>query len=502
MTASFFERGAMGDKNNPTLHESWAHFRFSVVGPLLAAPPGRGELDAEIAKLAEKTWRHPVTKEPARFGFSTVERWYYEAKNAGADPVAALRKKLRQDMGKQPSMSDALREALRGQYGSHKSWSYQLHYDNLGARVKAAPSVGPLPSYGTVRRYMKATGLLKRRRLSSKDTEGARAAERRLDELEVRSYEAGYVNGLWHFDGHRGSKPVLTPAGVWELPYLLGMLDDRSRVGGHLQWYLGDENAEDVSHSLSQGFQKRGLPRALMTDRGSAMLAAEVQQGLCRLGILHQPTLAYSPYQNGKQENFWAQVEGRLIAMLEGEKKLTLPLLNEATQAWVELEYNRKRHSEIGEPPIARFLKGPDVSRPSPSSDELRLAFMADERRTQRKSDGTVSLGGRRFEVPSRYRHLDRIVIRYASWDLSHVHIVDEKTSVVLCRLFPVDKTRNADGHRRSLAPIALTPELKPKEEPGIAPLLKQLMADYAATGLPPAYLPKIKPTTTKDETP
>jgi len=25
----------------------------------------------------------------------------------------------------------------------------------------------------------------------------------------------------------------------------------------------------------------------------------------------------------------------------------------------------------------------------------------------------------------------------------------------------------------------------------GIAPLLKELMAEYAATGLPPAYLPK-----------
>jgi hypothetical protein len=27
----------------------------------------------------------------------------------------------------------------------------------------------------------------------------------------------------------------------------------------------------------------------------------------------------------------------------------------------------------------------------------------------------------------------------------------------------------------------------------GIAPLLKQMMADYAATGLPPAYLPTEK---------
>ena len=30
--------------------------------------------------------------------------------------------------------------------------------------------------------------------------------------------------------------------------------------------------------------------------------------------------------------------------------------LNEATQAWVEQDYNRKRHSEIDDTPLARFL--------------------------------------------------------------------------------------------------------------------------------------------------
>ena len=272
-------------------------------------------------------------------------------------------------------------------------------------------------------------------------------------------------------------------------PQLFGALDDRSRVACHLQWYL-DENAENLSHGLSQAFQKRGLCRSLMTDGGGAMKSDEVREALARLGIAHKMTLPYSPYQNGKQENFWAQVEGRLLAMLEGQKGLTLALLNEATQAWVELEYNRERHSEIGEAPLTRFLAGPEVLRPSPSSDELRLAFMAEEPRTQRRSDGTVSIKGRRFEVPSRYRHLERLAIRYASWDLSRVHLVDERTGVVLCQLFPMDRARNADGLRRTLTPLVEGPPTPPPE-PGIAPLLKKLMADYAATGLPPAYLPK-----------
>ena len=72
------------------------------------------------------------------------------------------------------------------------------------------------------------------------------------------------------------------------------------------------------------------------------MLAAETVEGLERLGIVHHTTLPYSPEQNGKQESFWGQIEGRLLPMLEGEPELSLELLNTATQAWVEEEYQRK----------------------------------------------------------------------------------------------------------------------------------------------------------------
>jgi len=227
------------------------------------------------------------------------------------------------------------------------------------------------------------------------------------------------------------------------------------------------------------------------TDNGPAELAAETTEGLGRLGIVHSPTIEHSPYQNGKQESFWGQVEGRLLAMLENCKDLTLAVLNEATLAWLELEYNREVHSEIGVPPLRRFLDGPDVGRPSPTSDELRLAFTTSQTRMQRRSDGTVSLEGRRFEIPSRYRHLDRIVVRWARWDLSHVWMADERTSKVLCRLFPLDRTRNADGVRRTLEPVAdvWVADLPPPKA-GVAPLLEKLIDDYRSSGLPPAYVP------------
>jgi transposase InsO family protein len=468
-------------------HERWAHLRFSIVGPLLASPPPK--LADALAELASKDWIHPRTGKPVRFGVSTIERWYYRARAERKDPVGVLRRRVRKDLGQQPSMPDGLRQALFAQYAGHKSWSYQLHADNLAALVEATPAIGPMPSYSTVVRFMKAHGLEKRRRLRHAERLAAERAEQRLDEREVRSFESEHVHALWHTDMHVSSVKLILPDGTLATPLMLGVLDDRSRLCCHAQWYLRPECAEDVVHGLSQAFQKRGLPRALMSDNGSGFIAGETTRGLIRLGIVPSPTLPQSPYQNGKQEVFWGQVEGRLLAMLEGCRDLTLAVLNEATQAWVELEYNREVHSETKQTPLERMMAGPDVGRECVSSDELRAAFTIEARRTQRKSDGTISLEGVRYEIPSPYRHLGRISVRYASWDLGHVRMIDERTGEALCPIFPLDRTKNADGRRRTLAPRP--PASTPPPEAGIAPLLRKLMADYAATGLPPAYLPK-----------
>jgi transposase InsO family protein len=336
---------------------------------------------------------------------------------------------------------------------------------------------------------MKSNGFRKQRRVKKRDTVGAKLAQERLEQREVRSYEVEHVHGLWHLDFHHCSRKILGKDGQWHKPLLLCVLDDHSRLVCHAQWYL-DESTESLVHGFKQALLKRGLPRALMTDNGSAMTSAEFIQGLGRLSILHQPTLPYSPYQNAKQEVLWAQVEGRLMAMLEGEPELGLPLLNEATIAWVEFDYHRKWHSEILSTPLERYLKSANVGRTCPDTSILNRAFCDAVKRKQRRSDGTLSLHGRRFEIPNQYRHLDVLHVRYVHWDLRMAFLVDPHSDSCLATLYPQDKTANADGLRRTLHQA----ETKPTHEipsPGIAPLLKELMAEYAATGLPPAYLTK-----------
>jgi hypothetical protein len=302
---------------------------------------------------------------------------------------------------------------------------------------------------------------------------------------------------LWHLDFHQARVKVLDAAGRWHTPMVLAVLDDRSRLCCHLQGYLA-ETAECLVHGLTQALLKRGLPRALLTDNGAAMLAAETREGLARLGIVHETTLPYAAYQNGKQEVFWAQLEGRLVELLRDVTPLRLAFFNQAAQAWVEQDYHRRPHRELaGVTPLDRLLAGPDASRPAPDPDTLRLAFSRQCRRTQRRSDGTVTLGGIRYEVPSRFRTLTTLTLRAPSWDPSQVLLLDPRTGQPLARLLPQDKAGNGTGQRRALAAVAASPPA-PTAATGadaLPALLRQWLADYAATGLPPAYLPK-------DETP
>jgi hypothetical protein len=114
--------------------------------------------------------------------------------------------------------------------------------------------------------------------------------------------------------------------------------------------------------------------------------------------------------------------------------------------------------------------------------------------RRQRKSDGTVSLKGVRFEVPSRYRQLETLHLRYARWDLRSVELIDPHTGSPLCPLFPLDKSRNADGARRRIEEGDDATPAAPTATAATPPLLRSLIEDYAATGQPPAYLPEPDP--------
>lgn len=478
----------MSDPQLP-MWQRWAQFRFSVIGELLSCPPPQGELQQAISQLAQKSYRHPIdSNRLIRFGPSTIERWYYKAKTA-SDPIAVLGRKIRSDAGVRWSMPEALLQALKAQYENYPRWNVQLHYDNLKAMAKEQGCLKDVPSYKTVLRCMRENGWLKTNE-PAQPTDGQLQAAKRRQNREIRGFEVSHVHGLWHLDFHQAKIRILDNKGTWHRPVALAIVDDHSRLCCHLQLYLA-ETAECLIHGLSQAFMKRGLPRALMTDNGAAMLAEETRRGLERLGIDHQTTLAYSPYQNGKQETFWGQLESRLMELLRGIENLELPFVNQAAQAWVEQDYHRKYHREIKTTPLNRLFNGTDVSRPVPDSDALRLVFTRRITRRPRRSDATVVVDGIRYELPFRFAHMSSVILRAPGWDKSQMVLVDPDTDAPLARLLPQDKTKNASGKRRLIQPNGNPAAPVPSTDRPLPALLRKWIADYAATGLPPAYIPK-----------
>jgi transposase InsO family protein len=475
------------EKSGVSKHRRWAEFRLSIIGPLLASPPSQGETRERIEELAKKTYENPVTEMAQNISFATIERWYYLARGADS-PVNELIKKSRGDKGFSKLNDSVLSLRLKTQYQEHPHWSRRLHYENLEALTCKDASPEKMPSYSSLCRWMLQNGMARIRKKRGKKKKNSEIDSRQLfNSRETRGFEAPYPGSLWHLDFHHARRTVLNERGEWITPVLLAILDDCSRLICHMQWYE-DEKTDTLIHGFRQALQKRGVPSELLNDNGSAMTSAEFTEGLKRLSITAYTTLPYCPEQNGKQERFFGTVEGRLMSMLENKKNLTLKELNDAASAWVELDYNQRHHDEINKTPLKYFLKEKNLHRSCPSGDELTLEFTRQKSRVPRRFDSTLTINGVRFELPWAYRHMAKVIVRFTEWNLSNAWLMDIEGENLITLIYPQNSKENYFLKRKAVN-FGQQNFTEPADE--VAPLLAQMMADYAATGLPPAYLPK-----------
>ncbi len=285
----------MSAKYDPSARDRWARLRLLIIGQLMAAPPARGELKQRLTDLSRQIWRHPIHGRDVRFGVSTLERWLALARRS-PDPAALLATVLRADAGSVRAINAEQAQAIRAQYAAHPKWNVQLHYDNLKLAVKE----GEFPSYSSVMRFFRAEGLWREREPVS----GPQRAAVPDGTREVRSFEATHVGALFHLDGHQGSLKVLNQHGEWITPIALCVIDDCSRLIAHLQWYA-HENTECLVHCVSQALQRRGLPRTIYSDNGSAMISGEFSAGLHHLGILALTTRPRSAWMYVALKKMW-----------------------------------------------------------------------------------------------------------------------------------------------------------------------------------------------------
>lgn len=100
----------MSDSLVPRDHaEAVALFRAQVIGALTRRELDRGELAAELRKLAECKYRPPKRRATKQYGVSTLERWYYAYRQGGLE---ALRPDARSDRGRARELTPEQRELL------------------------------------------------------------------------------------------------------------------------------------------------------------------------------------------------------------------------------------------------------------------------------------------------------------------------------------------------------------------------------------------------------
>lgn len=457
-----------------------AEFRYSVLGELFARPPAKGELAARLREISNKDWHPPGCRFPERYCIRTLERWYAQVKKNPTDPVTSLLPERRSDLGIRHAIKSEHMQWIKQYLREYSGWTTQLLVDNLAV----VPHLQPTPSYSTVLRWLHSIGIY---------TCGIKGKMRKKNR-ETLSFESMFSGEIWHLDMHSGSRKVLLPNGEYIQPKCIAYIDDHSRLVSHCQW-VTNEDAAALVHITKQAFLKYDLPQKIHSDNGSAMISEEYETGLLKLGIKHDKIIPGLAFQNGKIESFWRPLEARLIKMLANVKPLTLEILNQYTQPWVMYDYNGSIHSETGQKPVDRYAGSKNVARKTPDFITIGKAFRRIIERTQRFSDGTISIDGVKFQTPRPYRHIKKLFVAYAQWDLSEAALVDEQTGIEISPIFPLDKNKNALGMR---APISdplneINVEESEVEATLIPPLLAKCMREFQKTSPVIGYIPHLK---------
>ena len=203
-------------------------------------------------------------------------------------------------------------------------------------------------------------------------------------------FEAEARNDLWTGDGLHG--PLLA-GGTPRRAVLLGFIDDHSRLLVGWRWGTG-EDVFRLEAALRSGLTSRGVPKAILVDRGSPFVSSQLLRACAVLGVKLIHASPRAATTKGKIERFWRTVRDQFL--VEIDDGVELAELNRLFSAWLEVVYHRRTHSETGLSPLERFDAAGATQLPT--SALLREAFLWSQERTV-TGTATVSLHGNRYEV-------------------------------------------------------------------------------------------------------
>ncbi|MBC7543300.1 MAG: DDE-type integrase/transposase/recombinase [Candidatus Sericytochromatia bacterium] len=372
--------------------------RFAVIAPLVCRQ--LDPLEATTVRTAIVSQAHHFPNDTLRrIDPRTLRRWVavYRAAlpNGTAAALQALYPQTRSDKGV-PRVFDLkvieAAVALRLELATRSTTDLLAHLPN---GPKEATLAYHLRARGVTRKALKTQG---------------KAFPR---------YEAATVNATWQSDVTEGFYvPDPTAPGKFRQVYLMGFIDDHSRLIAHGEWYF-KESLPCLFDCLKKAVLRRGVPATLYWDNGPIYRAKQVELLAARLGAKIVFSTPYAPAGKGKIERFWQTSASSFLLEAAHAEIKTLPELNQAFWAWLD-RYHHRKHQSTGMTPMARWESGAETVR-YPNPAEIHDIFLWEETRLVQKT-GTVSLAGNAYRVSDAL--VGRTVqVRYDPLDLATVKV-------------------------------------------------------------------------------
>ncbi|MDM7996203.1 MAG: DDE-type integrase/transposase/recombinase [Acidobacteriota bacterium] len=374
-----------------------AVFRYGIIADFAGATRlDPGEQEKLLQDKCARKWQIPYSGR-TRLSRSTILRWV-RAYNEGNGKLEALYPQERADLGGDRALDEETGMTLielRRQLptASVPVLIRMLHEQQL------IPAGTPL-SQTTVYRFLHRNNLMSRKTPDCSDR---------------RKFEAESPNDLWQSDVMHG--PVLFCGGKRHKSYLIAFIDDHSRLIPHARFYPS-EGLASFMDCFSQALRKRGLPRKLYVDNGSAFRSRQLEFTTASLAIALIHAKPYQPQGKGKIERFFKTVRTQFLPFFKGE---TLDAINLAFTLWLEDQYHQRTHSSTGQSPFTRFTSKMECLRNAP--DNLNDYFRKTVRRRVNKDrslvvdkrlfEAPVALIGRRVEVLYHEHTPEQLEVRY-----------------------------------------------------------------------------------------
>lgn len=366
----------MSQPQNPRLDEV-ALFRYGLIADLKDLPPGTKGLGERLAQKAALRYCIPGSTR-TRVQAETLRYWLRAYRKGGFD---ALKPKPRKDAGTSHALPAQVADLLCSLKEEKPTHSVQMLIRELRDQGHVEPDFPIAPS--TAHRLLSRAGLMRKRG----ESEGK----------DRRRFSFEHAGDLWMSDVMHGPSVAIEGRGKRKA-YLIAFIDDATRVIPYAAFTLA-ENTSAFLPVLKQAVLRRGVPKRLYVDNGSAFRSHQVELVCAKLGITLIHARPYHPEGKGKQERWFRTVRLQLLSRLAPEDTRSLEALNRRLWAWVEGEYHHSPHRGLeGKTPLDAWAEragGVQYVGERADIDEL---FLFEERRKVQK-DRTVSLHGVAFEV-------------------------------------------------------------------------------------------------------